>query len=36
LLYFLIEGKVKPKDLTLIYKGPAGRIVAPFEKLRSK
>lgn len=36
LLYFLIEGKVKPKDLTLIYKGPAGRIVAPFERLRSK
>lgn len=36
LLYFLIEGKVKPKDLTLIYKGPAGRVVAPFEKLRTK
>lgn len=36
LLYFLIEGKVKPKDLTLIYKGAAGRVVAPFEKLRTK
>ena len=36
LLYFLIEGKVKQKDLTLIYKGPAGRVVTPFEKLRSK
>ncbi|MBX9600471.1 MAG: hypothetical protein K2X35_05695 [Bryobacteraceae bacterium] len=37
LLYFPIDdAKVKPKDLTLIYKGPAGRVVAPFEKLRDK
>jgi hypothetical protein len=37
LLYFPIDDvKVKPKDLTLIYKGPGGRVVAPFEKLRDK
>jgi hypothetical protein len=26
LLYFLLEGKHKPKDLELMYKGPAGRL----------
>lgn len=29
-LYFLIEGKVKLKDLTLFYKAPGGRLSAPF------
>ncbi len=31
LLSFPIEGKVKPKDLSLIYKGPAGRLVMDFK-----
>ena len=31
LLYFPIEGKVKPKDLSLIYKGPAGKLVMDFK-----
>lgn len=31
LLYFPIEGKLKPKDLSLIYKGPAGRLVMDFK-----
>jgi hypothetical protein len=30
LLYFLIDGKVKPKDLRIIYKGPAGKLVMEF------
>jgi hypothetical protein len=30
LLYFPIEGKVKPKDLRVIYKGPAGKLVIEF------
>jgi hypothetical protein len=30
LLYFLIEGKVKPKDLRIIYQGPAGKLVMEF------
>ena len=30
LLYFPIEGKVKPKDLAVIYKGPAGKLVMEF------
>jgi hypothetical protein len=30
LLYFPIEGKVKPKDLAITYKGPAGRLVMEF------
>ena len=30
LLYFPIEGKVKAKDLTIIYKGPAGRLMMEF------
>ncbi len=29
-LYFAIDGKVKGKELSLIYKGPAGRIVMEF------
>ena len=31
LLYFLMEGKNKPKDLGLIYKGPAGRLSMDFK-----
>jgi len=31
LLYFPIGGKVKPKDLSLIYKGPAGKLVMDFK-----
>src|SRR5260370_4717217 len=31
LLYFAIEGKTKPKDLSLLYKGPAGRLVIDFK-----
>lgn len=30
LLYFYMEGKVKPKDLGLIYSGPGGRLVIDF------
>jgi len=30
LLYFPIDGKIKPKDLAVIYKGPAGRLVMEF------
>lgn len=30
LLYFAIDGKVKPKDLSLLYKGRAGRLVMDF------
>jgi hypothetical protein len=30
LLYFPIDGKVKPKDLAIIYKGPAGRLIIEF------
>jgi hypothetical protein len=30
LLYFPLEGKVKPKDLELIYKGPAGKLLVNF------
>jgi hypothetical protein len=29
-LYFLIDGKVKLKDLTLFYKAPGGKLSAPF------
>lgn len=32
LLYFALEGKHKAKDLTLIYKGPYGRLVLSFGK----
>jgi len=31
LLYFLLEGKNKAKDLGLIYKGPAGRLAMDFK-----
>ena len=31
LLYFLIEGKNKPKDLGLLYKGPAGHLAMDFK-----
>ncbi len=30
LLYFPIDGKIKPKDLAVIYKGPAGRLTMEF------
>ncbi len=30
LLYFPLEGKQKLKDIELIYKGPAGRLIVPF------
>ena len=29
-LYFPLEGKQKLKDIELIYKGPAGRLIVPF------
>jgi hypothetical protein len=32
LLYFPIEGKVKLKDLTLIYKAPGGRMEIRFQR----
>jgi hypothetical protein len=32
LLYFFLEGKHKLKDLELIYKSPAGRMILDFEK----
>jgi hypothetical protein len=31
LLYFLIQGKNKPKDLGLLYKGPAGHLAMDFK-----
>jgi hypothetical protein len=31
LLYFYMQGKVKPKDLGLIYAGPGGRLVIDFQ-----
>jgi len=31
LLYFLLEGKHKPKDVELMYKGPAGRLSLRFK-----
>jgi hypothetical protein len=30
-LYFPIDGKVKPKDLGLVYKGPAGKLIIEFQ-----
>ena len=30
LLYFPIDGKIKPKDLAVIYKGPAGKLIMEF------
>jgi hypothetical protein len=34
LLYFSINGKAKPKDLTIIYKGAAGRLTMEFEPVK--
>lgn len=31
LLYFTLDGKMKPKDLSLLYKGAAGRLVIDFK-----
>jgi hypothetical protein len=31
LLYFAVDGKLKPKDLSLIYQGPAGKLVIDFK-----
>ena len=31
LLYFIMGGKLKPKDVSLIYKGPAGKLVMDFK-----
>ena len=31
LLYFIMDGKLKPKDVSLIYKGPAGKLVIDFK-----
>ena len=34
LLYFSITGKVKPKDLAIVYKGAAGKLVMEFEPVK--
>jgi hypothetical protein len=34
LLYFPIDGKIRPRDLTVIYKGPAGRLVMEFAEAK--
>jgi hypothetical protein len=34
LLYFSINGKVKPKDLAIFYKGAAGRLTMEFEGMK--
>ncbi len=31
LLYFAMDGKIKPKDLSLIYQGQAGKLVIDFK-----
>jgi hypothetical protein len=31
LLYFAIDGKLKPKDVSLIYNGPAGKLIMDFK-----
>ncbi|HEY1755573.1 MAG TPA: hypothetical protein VGG72_09275 [Bryobacteraceae bacterium] len=31
LLYFAMDGKLKPKDLSMIYQGPAGKLVIDFK-----
>jgi hypothetical protein len=31
LLYFTLSGKLKPKDVSLLYKGPAGRLTMDFK-----
>jgi hypothetical protein len=33
-LYFSISGKLKPKDLAIIYKGEAGKLVMEFEPVK--
>ena len=35
LLYFFLEGKHKLKDLELMYKSPAGRLILDFEKINA-
>ncbi len=34
LLYFSISGKLKPKDLAIVYKGEAGKLEMEFEKVK--
>jgi hypothetical protein len=34
LLYFSISGKLKPKDLAIVYKGEAGKLVMEFEPVK--
>jgi hypothetical protein len=34
LLYFSISGKLKPKDVALVYKGDAGKLVMEFEPVK--
>ena len=34
LLYFSISGKVKPKDVSIVYKGAAGRLTIEFEPVK--
>ena len=38
LLYFRLDGKLKlkPKDVSLLYKGPAGRMIIEFEALKGR
>lgn len=31
LLYFPLEGKIKPKDVAVVYKGPAGKLIIEFQ-----
>ena len=33
-LYFPIEGKIKPSDVAILYKGPAGRLIVEFQKAK--
>jgi hypothetical protein len=34
LLYFSISGKLKPKDLAIVYKGEAGKLIMEFEPVK--
>jgi hypothetical protein len=34
LLYFSISGKLKPKDVAIVYKGPAGKLIMEFEPVK--
>ena len=36
LLYFPIDGKIKAKDLAIVYKGPAGKLEMEFENPKKK